>query len=251
MHTHENLPEAQALLASVVRKIARHADVRKKLAEGKACRKDFDRPDFVWHELLLSFATMSNSRGAQGLIHDVQNYRRVTFKALKRISTSGARCKELVRVLRAAKVRMPQKKAVWLANAFERVEHLGGPKQAKENLCRREGSEGKIQFWKEFDGIGEKYSRNIMMDVYDLDFRNYIAVDSRINKISRALGVTLRGYKAKEDFYLGVAKKARIEGWDLDRILYRFRDFVLDELEYAENIASARKTLREKPSGDK
>ena len=84
------------------------------------------------------------------------------------------------------------------------------------------------------------------MDVYHPDSRNYIAVDARINRISSALGVTLRGYKAREDFYLNVAKKAGLEGWELDRILYRFRDFVLDELEDAEDIAAARKALEDK-----
>ena len=41
-----------------------------------------DRPDFVWHSLLQSFATMGNARGWDGLIGNEENYNRVTFEAL-------------------------------------------------------------------------------------------------------------------------------------------------------------------------
>jgi len=74
--------------------------------------RDLKRADFIWHELLLlSFATMGNSRGAEGLIRDRKNYKRVTFDALKRKRTKKGRLNELRTVLRAAKVRMPDKKA--------------------------------------------------------------------------------------------------------------------------------------------
>jgi hypothetical protein len=241
-----DLRRAKTLLVPIVNGIARRKDVKAKLADGKTRRKELDRPDFVWHELLLSFATMGNSRGAEGLIRNRDNYKRVTFEALKRKPTKAARLSELLSVLRAAKVRMPPKKAVWLANAFERVQAMGGPKKAKTELFRREGCEGKIRFWQEFDGIGEKYSRNIMMDVYHPDFRNYIAVDERIKKITRALGLAFRSYEPEEEFYLDVAGRAGLEGWELDRMLYGFRDCILEELEDAEDILAVRKALKEK-----
>ncbi|MGA8429714.1 MAG: hypothetical protein WB729_07825 [Candidatus Sulfotelmatobacter sp.] len=186
--------------------------MKARLAKGKAGRKDLDRPDFVWHELLLSFATMGNSRGAEGLIRNRDNYKRVTFETLRRKPTKAARLKELLAVLRAAKVRMPPKKAVWLADAFERVKEMGGPRKAKAELFQREGCEEKIRFWQEFDGIGDKYSRNIMMDVYHPNFKNYIAIDERIKKITRALGLEFRAYEPEEQFYLYVAKRAGLEG---------------------------------------
>jgi len=244
--TNGDLKRAKSLLVPVVKRIARHKDVKARLAKGKAGRKDLARSDFVWHELLLSFATMGNSRGAEGLIRNQGNYKRVTFEALSRKPTKTARLKELLAVLRAAKVRMPPKKAVCLADAFERVKQMGGPRKAKAELFRRDGYEGKIRFWQEFDGIGDKYSRNIMMDVYHPDFRNYIAVDERIKRITRALGLVFGGYEPEEEFYLDVAKRAGIEGWELDRMLYGFRDRVLDELEDAEDLPAVRAALKEK-----
>jgi thermostable 8-oxoguanine DNA glycosylase len=241
-----DLKRAKTLLVPIVKRIARHKDVKAKLAEGKARRKELDRPDFVWHELLLSFATMGNSRGAEGLIRNQHNYRRVTFEALTRKRTNASRLSALREVLRAAKVRMSDKKADWLMENYDRVAALGGPTKAKETLLNTEGREEKIKFWRGFKGIGKKYARNIMMDVYHPDFRNYIAVDERIKKITRALSLTFRTYEPEEQFYLDVAKQAGLQGWELDRMLYNFRDCILDGLEDAEDLVAARKALKEK-----
>lgn len=242
----DDMKRAKTLLAPIVKRIARHKDVKTKLAQGKTRRKELDHPDFIWHELLLSFATMGNSRGAEGLIHNRDNYKRVTFEALKRRRTNVSRHRELRAVLRVAKVRMPDKKADWLTENYHRVAAMGGPAKAKETLLSTEGREGKIKFWRGFKGIGKKYARNIMMDVFHPDFRNYIAVDERIKKITRALGLTFRTYESEEQFYLDVAEKAGLKGWELDRMLYNFRDCILDGLEDAQDLVEARKALKEK-----
>jgi thermostable 8-oxoguanine DNA glycosylase len=241
-----DLRRTKTLLVPIVKRIVRHKDVKAKLAQGKARRKELNRPDFVWHELLLSFATMGNSRGAEGLIRNQDNYKRVTFEALKRKRTNANRLSELREVLRAAKVRMSDKKANWLMENYDRVAALGGPTEAKKRLLNTEGREEKIKFWRGFKGIGKKYARNIMMDVYHPDFRNYIAVDQRIKRITEALGLTFRNYEPEEEFYLDVAKQAGLKGWELDRMLYNFRDCILDGLEDAEDLAAARRALKEK-----
>ena len=82
-----------------------------------------DRPDFVWHSLLQSFATMGNARGWDGLIGNEENYNRVTFEALSALD----RLENLDEVLRASKVRMPAKKAVWLDLDYEMIIEMGGP----------------------------------------------------------------------------------------------------------------------------
>lgn len=140
---------------------------------------------------------------------------------------------------------MPDRKAAWLVEDFDRIVQFGGPKQAKAELFKRNGREAKMQFWREFKGIGKKYARNIMMDIYHPDFRNFIAVDARIGRITQKLGLSFKTYEDEEQFYLTVAKQSELEGWDLDRIMYRFRDLILDELEDIGDIAAARKALRE------
>jgi hypothetical protein len=243
-----NLAPARKMLVPIVKRLARHADVKSKLAEGRKRREKLDHPDFVWHELLGSFATMGSSAGAKGLIHNKANYRRVKFEALKRKGTKSARLAELRKVLRKAGVRWPEKKSVWLAENFDLVAKLGGPKKARSLLLGCEGREAMIEFWRQFKGMrkGEKYPRNIMMDCYHPDFRDCIAVDARIKGISRALGLSFETYSEEENFYLEVAKKARLEGWALDRIMYGFRDCILEAIEDAEDLAAIRSRSTEK-----
>jgi len=224
------LENASRELASVIRALAAESDVKNKLVVAKSGAKLLKRPDFVWHELLLSFATMGNSRGAEGLMRTPVNYRRVTFPSLLKKRSSQSRLDELRTVLHLATVRMPDKKASWLADAFERIRTAGGPSRVKKDLLARNGREGKIAFWREFKGIGEKYSRNIMMDIYHPEFRDSIAIDQRIKKVSRTLGLRFGSYEEEEQFYRGVARQAGVNSWELDRMLYGFRDQIISEL---------------------
>jgi hypothetical protein len=219
------IDQAQRYLASVIGRLARDPDVKRKLAEMKRGSVELKRRDFVWHKLLTSFATLGNSRGAEGLIRTRSNYNRLAFLALGK-KTKAQRMRELRLVLHKAKVRMPDKKAVWLSKDYDLINEMGGLRAAKQELLRRNGREAKIEFWKEFYGIGPKYARNIMMDVYHPEFHNSIAVDQRIKGISRILGLEFRRYEDEESFYLEAAKLAKIDGWDLDRIIYWFRDQV-------------------------
>jgi endonuclease III len=225
----KELTQARDNLISIVRELVGRDDVKQKLAEGKLRVSELNDPEFVWYELLLSVSIMGNSRGKQGLIDSPDNFARVQFKHLERLNSSEARLKELQAVLHAAKVRMPDRKAQWLSTAFDRIAAMGGPTAAKLELLNREGRAGKIDSWREFDGIGEKYSRNIMMDVYHPEFRNSIAVDARIKKISKALGLSFKNYDDAEQFFLSAAQQAGIEGWELDRIMYRFLDEFVKE----------------------
>jgi hypothetical protein len=91
------LENASRELASVIRALAAESDVKNKLVVAKSGAKLLKRPDFVWYELLLSFATMGNSRGAEGLMRTPANYRRVTFPSLlKKRSSVGSFPKSLV-----------------------------------------------------------------------------------------------------------------------------------------------------------
>lgn len=210
---------AQSLLVDVVRRMA--AENRATLEKLKENHADIARPDFLWHYLLQSFATMGRSSGWQGLIGTRANYERLIYPALHALH-DGDRLRVACDVCRAAKVRMPDRKGRFIVGCFERVRNMGGPVAAKTELLAQPGREGKIRWLKGMPGIGDKYARNIMMDVYQEDFRDSIAVDARIKSLSAALGVSFRSYAAHEAFYLSVAHQAGLNGWELDRLLYNF-----------------------------
>jgi hypothetical protein len=186
-----------------------------------------DRPDFVWHSLLQSFATMGNARGWDGLIGNEENYNRITFEALSGLDRVE-RLARLDKVLRASKVRMPAKKAVWLDLNYEMIVEMGGPEEARRQALAQDGRERKVAFLQRFHGIGDKYARNIWMDVYHPDFRDAIAVDERIKRITEALGCSFKNYAAHERFYQEIAREAGLEGWEVDRLLYNHQGEFLD-----------------------
>jgi hypothetical protein len=198
-------------------------EVDEMLGSREVDREALGKPDFVWHFLLQSFATMGNSRGWDGLMGNRDNYERVTFEALSALDRTE-RLRTLDEVLRAARVRMPGKKAVWLDLNHEMIAEMGGPEEARRRALAQEGMEAKIAFMKRFHGIGDKYARNIWMDVRHPDFRDTIAVDERIKKVTRALGYAFKTYEEEERFYQQIAEESGVSGWELDRLLYNHTD---------------------------
>ncbi len=218
---------AQARLVAVVRRLA--AEKRADIDRHKENHADIARPDFLWHYLLQSFATMGRSAGWYGLIDNLANYNRVTYPALLALP-DGDRLRVAREVCRAAKVRMPDLKGDYIVGCFDRIRDMGGPEASKEQLLAQPGREAKIRWLKAMPGIGDKYARNIMMDVYHEDFLVSIAVDARIKSVSERLGVSFPSYSAHEAFYLGAAQQAGLNGWELDRLLYHFLPDVLSRL---------------------
>ena len=90
-----------------------------------------DRPDVLWHELLVSLATMGNARGYDGLIGDEKLYEQVTFDVLSEIAPDD-RSGQAETVFREAGVRMPAQKARWLAANVRRVREMGGSRRSME-----------------------------------------------------------------------------------------------------------------------
>jgi len=202
---------------------------RMKLERMKADQNQYDRPDFLWHYLLQSFSTMGRSAGWHGLIGNQDNYTRVTVDALLLLQPAD-RERVVREVCRVAKVRMPDRKAGFIISCFDHIQRMGGLAPATARLRAAPGRKAKIEYLMTFPGIGPKYARNIMMDVYHEDFRDSIAVDTRIKEISSALGMTFRNYADHESFYLEVAQMAGLNGWELDRLLYNFKDDFLREI---------------------
>jgi thermostable 8-oxoguanine DNA glycosylase len=211
---------ARNRLVAVVRRLA--IEKQAELERLKQEHRGLTRSDFIWHYLLVSFSTMGRASGWHGLIGNKNNYQRVTYNVLAALSPE-ARKTQVRQVCKAAGIRMPDKKADYILGCFNYINQLGGLEAAKAKLLAQTGREAKIRFLQTFPGIGPKYARNIMMDVYHEDFRNSIALDVRIKAISDALGLSFSSYAEHEQFYLNVARDAGINGWELDRLLFNFR----------------------------
>lgn len=221
--TNQPSSKLQRALAEVA---TQQRDALERLKENQ---NDIYREDFLWHYLLQSFSTMGRSSGWFGLIENQDNYKQITFEALSALN-EVEREETANRVCRAAKVRMPTMKAKYILGCFDYVNKVGGLQAATEKLFELQGREEKIKFLRTFPGIGPKYARNIMMDVYHEDFRDSIAIDVRIKRITEKLGLTFRDYKSEEVFYLDAAKAVGLNGWEADRILYNFTSSIEERL---------------------
>lgn len=221
------MEKAKQRLVQIIKEFAaEHGDALQAL---KTEATQINRPDFVWHYLLSSFATMGNSKGHEGLIRTKANYERVRFDVLEKLSPEQ-RAAQVHQVCKDARIRMPNIKAGYILGCFSRIQMLGGVEQAKAELLSKPGAAGKIKFLRSFPGIGKKYARNIMMDVYHEEFRNNIAIDSRINGITSLLGLSFCSYEEHESFYLDAAREVGINGWELDRLLYGLNEQVKQRL---------------------
>jgi thermostable 8-oxoguanine DNA glycosylase len=172
---------------------------------------------------------MGSSRGYVGLMQNEANYSKVVFSALQKVSPRWRR-EHIARVFRDAGVRYAERKAGWLAENMKVVKELGGLDSVKEKLEGAYRMSGKIALLMTFKGISKKYARNIMMDVFHPEFQDCIAVDARIKSITKALGLKFSTYEEEERFYIDSAKAARLQPWELDRVLYNFTRDVIDAL---------------------
>lgn len=203
--------------------------MKRLLAKYKRDNENIKRPDFIWHAILCSIATLGNERGYEGLIRNQENYSRVKFDFLLQIPKSK-RTSHIEKVLREAKVRMPAQKARWLFENHGIISEMGGIEKVSMMALSQKGKDAKIRFLKQFVGIGDKYARNIWMDSFHKDFRDSMAIDLRINQITAALGYEFMYYEEHEKFYQEIAKECGLLTWEIDRLLYNYKDYFLDEI---------------------
>lgn len=187
------------------------------------------RSDMLWYLLLQSAATQGNSRGWQGLFGNPQILETVAFEALGALAQERREA-QILAALRSAKIRMQTIKAPRLAANFERILQMGGVETATRHMLNLPTRDEKFAFICSFAGIGEKYGRNIWMDIYDPAFRNTVAVDERIKKVANALGSGSRRYRDVEAFFCAVAADCDMEPWEVDRLLYNFTDHFLNAI---------------------
>lgn len=179
--------------------------------------------------MLGSFATMGNSRGYAGLFGNKELVSSSRFDAVVSVPPASRKA-YLENILRRAKVRMASKKAEWLVANIDMITAKGGLESARQCALGLVGREAKLKFMTSFRGFGDKYGRNVWMVQYDPDFRDAIAVDERIKRVTEALGYSFRTYGEHEAFYCQIAADAGLEAWEVDRLLYWFRDHFVSSI---------------------
>lgn len=207
----------------------------------RKCLHHWESPDFIWEGLLRSASTWGAARGIK--LMNPENIAQIRYEALLPLASNERRAR-LETALKLAGVRYFNKKAAYLDQNFELIKKYGGPEKVKELLISKRDRQPKMSFLEGFLGIGPKYSPNMMMDTYHEDFRESIAIDSRLKHVMKALGVEFDDgkYEDAERFFLEAAHKAGLNGWELDRLLFNYGQEVLRTLENQSTAKSATTT---------
>jgi len=216
-------------LTNAVRVVLEETDADERIEELKqTAQQRRERPDMLWFELILSMGTWGNSRGGK-LATDETYYSQVEYSHLLDMD-ENERIDHLQNVLDDAGVRYPNKKSRYISSQMNKVRESGGLTPAQKEFESKNGKEAKIDFLREFKGIGDKYARNIGMDVFHPDFRDTIALDDRIDSVSDELGVEFESYEKHEQFYVDIADRLDMTAWELDRLLYRYINEITAEI---------------------
>ncbi|QGN07930.1 hypothetical protein Hrd1104_11925 [Halorhabdus sp. CBA1104] len=190
----------------------------------------WERDDVIWFEIVLSLSTLRGSYGSQIVVDDDGEidehlYGSVAFDTLAQIDEDHRN--QYLEARLYGNVAMHPTKAEALESNFELIENeYGDPKRAKEAFIEADGIEEKLEFLKQFSWIGQKYARNIPMDLYLEEFRDFIAIDTRIEGLLEKAEYPLesRTYDEHEAFLQEVAQDLGVNSWALDRILYNYNE---------------------------
>jgi len=186
--------------------------------------------DWLWYELLCSMSTLGNSRGYLSLMLRKDRLAQVEYNSLLKLRNEK-RIEILNEVLKEANVRMYQRKAKYLFENIEKIESFGGLEKIQKHILSLNGRESKLDFVATFKGIGVAYSRNIFMDLHHGDFFNSIKIDQRLKKILEGLEMdTSLSYCEYEKAFISIATDAKVTPWELDRLLYNYKDYFIAAL---------------------
>jgi len=194
------------------------------LAEQSLVRAD--DPDWPWSGFILSFATMG---GSDNWINRIEP--RKSDYSWQRVCQMSAS----ERAQAAHELANPRRRHIVIPAfeaCFQKFQFSGGPSGVRSEYLTYSTARERIAFLRSFQGIGDKYSRNIPMDIYDPLVRNHFAIDHRIKKIFEIINGHVPRYRFAEEWLNQLARDVGINAWYFDRLLYNDYDAILHALEH-------------------
>ncbi|MGA1798684.1 hypothetical protein VH567_07875 [Sphingomonas sp. 4RDLI-65] len=118
-----------------------------------------------------------------------------------------------------------------LEKIYQSIKNDGGPKVVRERFASLQSAEALIAALKTYPGIGDKYARNMPMDVYHPLVQTHFAFDHRLNAVIQTVIGGLPPYEVREAMMGRVATEIGIDAWDLDRVLYSRHTEIINEVQ--------------------
>ena len=189
-------------------------DLERTEAAARLMRQD---PDWFWNVMVNSYCT---NDGSKNLERKRAKYgEALSWSAIA--SMTPERRAEIFADL--PNPRRRSKLAPALLETFARIRDAGGPRAIATHYESLDSAKARMEFVGSFPQIGEKYRRNIPMDVYDEIVLDQAALDKRLHKLIDLIdGAPPRSpYSAREEYLRAIQRDAGIPTlWRLDRLLY-------------------------------
>lgn len=188
--------------------------------------------DWIWHALIRSLATLGGAAGYDNLINNGNieelDYQYINdFAQINNWNNDDIK-NHFYNLFSAAIIRYSNRKSNYMLINYQLFANYNAVIALSNALWQMENRNEFIRYVIQFHGIGQKYARNIAMDLKHPAFTNSIAIDSRIEKILSALEYHGgNAYEEKEEALLNIAQDAEITGWQLDRLLFNFNGYYL------------------------
>ena len=182
--------------------------------------------DWPWYGVVVSMSTLGGAARWGRNVEPIYDST-LSWPALQRVKGDEGILLDCLRRVGRYKNRT----ASYLLAIFRHFDNMGGPQEVRATLSGLSAGEV-LEFWCQFNGFSKKYSRNIMMDVYDPRFRNgYFAIDSRIQALLPLLGYQgRRNYEHQEAYLSEFLPDLAVESWELDRLLFKDYDYLKQRL---------------------
>jgi hypothetical protein len=213
-------------LAGVVRSFL---DNSKREIEGVRCysQEQGRAPDWPWNRFVHAFASNGGTWYWEDEVYP--NYEQYSWATVESL-TDHERKKRLADATNPLR---RKRFSPFFEQVFQRIRKAGGPKAVKKEYNAISTAEARIAYWKEFPGIGDKYSREIPMRSYDPFFLNdHFAVDARLRSILKKLFDIPPNYRSAESFFVSVARELKTDCWTLDTVLYDHYKDIEAELDH-------------------
>lgn len=182
----------------------------------RVSKKQGKAPDWPWNRFVHAFA----SNG--GAWYWDENVRlKLSQQYSWRVISALPAARRKARLFEATNPLRRKRLAPKFEEVFLIIKQSGGPAAIKRKYNTLGTAKERLEFWKEFPGIGNKYAREIPMRSYDPFFIDkHFAVDARLRAILKIIFKDKLGYAAAEAFFISAAKKLKISCWELDTVLF-------------------------------
>lgn len=189
-----------------------------------------NREDFLWYCVVRIFAYIWNEKWYESFVDNEKLINIISYNSLKNVLDSDEFYGLLVSTFKQWKVELTEERAYQLIKNYELIDAMGWVEKAKEKALRARWVKWKLEFIKQFHGIGNRYWMKLRMDTYHEDFHDQMLITPQISSISKVMWFDFENESQEIYFYKNISNITWLALWDLDRLINEYSNIFLNKL---------------------